>query len=236
MDIFERLLSLKASDPKERPWRRRLARKSGSRNCFNAARKELVGRSHHERPARCNEVRTRTAFTPVAGERHPTRCDGRCRAIGQSLGRIRDRKSARGLESFVQVGGTEASNPCILQSGYQPVGIIDWSTGPARLELPENPRVLSTWSGPAPRQVGRDGSPVGGCASSASTGIDARCGGPGVSDARGGLSMVEEIEWFVGIDWASQSHQVCLVDAHGECLGERALRMAARGSRSCAIG
>jgi hypothetical protein len=29
--------------------------------------------------------------------------------------------------------------------------------------------------------------------------------------------------WFVGIDWASQSHQVCLVDAHGECLGERAV-------------
>ena len=24
-----------------------------------------------------------------------------------------------------------------------------------------------------------------------------------------------------GIDWASQSHQVCLVDAHGECVGER---------------
>jgi hypothetical protein len=46
--------------------------------------------------------------------------------------------------------------------------------------------VLSTWRGPAPRQVGRDGSPVGGCASSASTGIDARCGGPDVSDARGG--------------------------------------------------
>ena len=34
--------------------------------------------------------------------------------------------------------------------------------------------------------------------------------------------MAEEIEWFVGIDWASQSHQVCLVDARGECLGERA--------------
>jgi len=25
--------------------------------------------------------------------------------------------------------------------------------------------------------------------------------------------MAEEIEWFVGIDWARQSHQVCLVDA-----------------------
>ena len=34
--------------------------------------------------------------------------------------------------------------------------------------------------------------------------------------------MTEKIEWFVGIDWASQRHQVCLIDAHGECLGERA--------------
>ena len=47
--------------------------------------------------------------------------------------------------------------------------------------------------------------------------------------------MAEKIEWFAGIDWASQSHQVCLVDARGECLGEP-LRMAARGSRSCVIG
>src|ERR1700682_562564 len=38
-----------------------------------------------------------------------------------------------------------------------------------------------------------------------------------------GLSMAEEVEWFVGIDWASQSHQVCLVNARGECLGERAV-------------
>ena len=35
--------------------------------------------------------------------------------------------------------------------------------------------------------------------------------------------MAEEVEWFAGIDWASQSHQVFLVDAHGECLGERAV-------------
>ena len=27
----------------------------------------------------------------------------------------------------------------------------------------------------------------------------------------------------MGIDWASQSHQVCLVAARGECLGERAV-------------
>ena len=30
--------------------------------------------------------------------------------------------------------------------------------------------------------------------------------------------MVEEIAWFVGIDWASQSHQVCLPDAHGRAI------------------
>src|SRR6516164_11057834 len=67
------------------------------------------------------------------------------------------------------------------------------------------------------------GSPVGGSASSASTGIDAGCGGPDVRVAREGLNMAEEVEWFVGTDWASQSHQVCLVDAHGACLGERAV-------------
>src|SRR6266404_2299831 len=125
--------------------------------------------------------------------------------------------------SDILARGTEGSNPCTLQSGYWLVGIVDW---PDRAGLPGVARescVLSTSRGPAPRQVGRDGSPVGGCASSASTGIDARRGGPDVSDAREVLNMAEEVEWFVGIDWASQSHQVCLVDAHGECLGGRAV-------------
>jgi len=35
--------------------------------------------------------------------------------------------------------------------------------------------------------------------------------------------MAEEVEWFVGVDWGSQSHQVCLFDARGECLEERAV-------------
>ena len=35
--------------------------------------------------------------------------------------------------------------------------------------------------------------------------------------------MAEEVEWFVGIDWASASHQVCLVDARGQGAGERAV-------------
>ena len=35
------------------------------------------------------------------------------------------------------------------------------------------------------------------------------------------MIVTEEFTWFVGIDWASQSHQVCLVDARGEGLAER---------------
>jgi transposase len=29
------------------------------------------------------------------------------------------------------------------------------------------------------------------------------------------------LRWFVGIDWAAQSHRVCLCDAEGRCVGER---------------
>jgi transposase len=35
--------------------------------------------------------------------------------------------------------------------------------------------------------------------------------------------MTDEIRWFVGIDWASESHQIYLLDARGQCLGERSV-------------
>ena len=45
---------------------------------------------------------------------------------------------------------------------------------------------------------------------------------------RGGLAakgsegvVTEDVEWLAGIDWASQTHQVCLVDAGGKIVGER---------------
>jgi transposase len=34
--------------------------------------------------------------------------------------------------------------------------------------------------------------------------------------------MAEEANWFVGVDWASETHQACLVDARGAVVGERA--------------
>src|ERR1700737_3250542 len=97
--------------------------------------------------------------------------------------RERKRTSTRSVGPFPRNRWFESLYP---SGGYWLVGIVDW---PNRAGLPGVARescVLSTWNGPAPRQVGGDGSPVGGCASSASTGIDARCGGPDVSDARGG--------------------------------------------------
>jgi len=33
--------------------------------------------------------------------------------------------------------------------------------------------------------------------------------------------MVENVHWFVGIDWATQTHRVCLLNAEGGRLGER---------------
>jgi len=48
--------------------------------------------------------------------------------------------------------------------------------------------------------------------------------------------MADEVEWFVGIDWASENHQVCLIDARGGCVENAALRTVVRRSGSCAIG
>jgi transposase len=33
--------------------------------------------------------------------------------------------------------------------------------------------------------------------------------------------MVDDVRWFVGIDWATQSHCVCLLDAEGRMVGQR---------------
>ena len=29
------------------------------------------------------------------------------------------------------------------------------------------------------------------------------------------------IEWFVGVDWGSEAHQVCIIDGEGSVRGER---------------
>jgi hypothetical protein len=33
--------------------------------------------------------------------------------------------------------------------------------------------------------------------------------------------MIDEVQWFVGIDWATQSHRACLLDVEGRQVSER---------------
>src|SRR3954466_14924094 len=37
------------------------------------------------------------------------------------------------------------------------------------------------------------------------------------------------VSWFVGVDWGSERHQVCLLDAAGQVVGERAFRHSGAG-------
>ena len=39
----------------------------------------------------------------------------------------------------------------------------------------------------------------------------------------------DEIGWLVGVDWASESHQVCLLDASGQSVAERSVRHGGAG-------
>ena len=41
--------------------------------------------------------------------------------------------------------------------------------------------------------------------------------------------MIEDVQWFVGIDWATQSHRVCLLDADGQQVGEHDFAHAGTG-------
>jgi transposase len=41
--------------------------------------------------------------------------------------------------------------------------------------------------------------------------------------------MTDEARWFVGIDWASEAHQVCLLDTSGQIVSERAFRHGGAG-------
>ncbi len=47
--------------------------------------------------------------------------------------------------------------------------------------------------------------------------------------------MEEERKWFVGVDWASETHHACLLDAQGNKLGERAFRHGGAGLAEMAV-
>src|SRR5690606_40524474 len=81
------------------------------------------------------------------------------------------------------------------------------------------PVLRATWGGPAPRGGGRAHVQWGVRASSASTGatlhsagrVTACCGGP----------VSTSYELLVGIDWATEAHQVCVLTPEGAVFLER---------------
>src|SRR5215475_1931565 len=89
------------------------------------------------------------------------------------------------------------------------------------MERPYTPpcsNARSTMLGNVPRRVRHDGCPVGSRASSASRGKGRRRDGPSDWEA---IISEEAFAWFVGVDWGSEKHQVCILDQQGTIAGER---------------
>src|SRR3954452_12854448 len=76
--------------------------------------------------------------------------------------------------------------------------------------------------GLVPRRVGHDAGPVG------SRAVERPYRDRPASwrlVLSGGRIMTDgTISWFAGVDWGSEKHQVCLLDAAGQVVGERAFR------------
>src|SRR6266850_3411727 len=79
---------------------------------------------------------------------------------------------------------------------------------------PEGVSAVSARSGLRPREGGRGARPVGSCAMSADTGATSATVRPRTSVRHQGGRMAD-YDLYVGIDWATQTHQVCVLDAAG---------------------
>src|SRR4051812_50203364 len=89
--------------------------------------------------------------------------------------------------------------------------------------------------GHVPRRVGRDACPVRSRALERPY-RDRQTSWRLVSSRRARIMADGTVSWFVGVDWGSEKHQVCLLNAAGPGVGERAVRhggagLAGRGDR-----
>ena len=79
-----------------------------------------------------------------------------------------------------------------------------------------------------PGEVARDAHPVRSCAKSASTGVVKY---HGLADAEGRLCMTDtdDYDHFVGIDWATKAHEVCLLDRSSTVRARRTVQHSGAG-------
>src|SRR3954465_1757162 len=75
--------------------------------------------------------------------------------------------------------------------------------------------------GHVPRRVGHDAGPVGSRALERPY-RDRPASWRLVSSWRGRIMDDGTVCWFAGVDWGSEKHQVCLLNAAGQVVGERA--------------
>src|SRR3954469_20409384 len=87
---------------------------------------------------------------------------------------------------------------------------------------------LEHHDGHVPRRVGRDAGPVGSRALERQY-RDRPASWRLVSSRRARIMADGTVSWFVGVDWGSEKHQVCLLDAAGQVVGERAFRHGGAG-------
>src|SRR3982750_3929740 len=105
---------------------------------------------------------------------------------------------------------------------------VSWPGGPTRREQPASTRAVSTMMGHVPRRVGRDAGPVGSRALERQY-RDRPASWRLVSSRRARIMADGTVSWFVGVDWGSEKHQVCLLDAARQVVGERAFRHGGAG-------
>ena len=84
------------------------------------------------------------------------------------------------------------------------------------------PLRLSAGGGFAPRRGRPCRPPVGSCASERQYRGEGRHGTP--TQGIGGVTGVLTAEWFVGIDWASEAHTVCILDREGRVCERREVK------------
>src|SRR3954447_7314831 len=82
--------------------------------------------------------------------------------------------------------------------------------------------------GHVPRRVGHDAGPVGSRAFERPY-RDRPASWWLVASRRARIMADGTVSWFAGVDWGSERHQVCLVDAAGQVVGEREFRHGGAG-------
>ena len=64
---------------------------------------------------------------------------------------------------------------------------------------------------------------------STSTGIDQHCGSPFFELNQYGVMGMDQLDFFVGVDWSSTDHQVCVVDMKGKVCAHRSFKHCGMG-------